>query len=102
MIDLSHESVVSLTDTIKHLPRRRGGRDVHVATLYRWAQRGVRGVRLKILKVGGTKCTSLEALQRFFERLGARAAGDPQPVRTTKQRERASQIANDELAAAGW
>jgi hypothetical protein len=102
MIDLSHESVVSLTDATKHLPQRRGGRAVHVATLYRWAQRGVRGVRLEILQVGGTKCTSLEALQRFFERLGAAANGETPRTRTSSQRKRATEKADSELAAAGW
>jgi hypothetical protein len=102
MIDLRSENVLSLTEATEHLPHRRGGRAVHVATLYRWAQRGVRGIRLEVLQCGGTKVTSLEALQRFFERLSAGATGDAQPVRTAKQRQRASNKANDELAAAGW
>jgi hypothetical protein len=80
MIDLRSENVLSLTEATEHLPHRRGGRAVHVATLYRWAQRGVRGIRLEVLQCGGTKVTSLEALQRFFERLSAASAGDPQPM----------------------
>ena len=69
MIDISSEAVVTLTEATKHLPARRKGKRPNVATLYRWAQVGVRGVRLETLQVGGTKCTSLEALQRFCERL---------------------------------
>lgn len=99
MIDLSTETVVTLTDAINHLPERRGGKRPHVATLYRWGQRGIRGVRLEILQVGGTKCTSLEALQRFFDRLSA--DGQPAPVRTPKQRQRAIDRAEAELAEAG-
>lgn len=69
MIDLLSERVISFTDATAVLPRRRAGRKPHVATLYRWAQKGCRGVRLETIQIGGTKCTSVEALQRFFERL---------------------------------
>jgi hypothetical protein len=31
----------------------------------------VRGIRLEVIRVGGTLCTSVEALQRFFERLAS-------------------------------
>ena len=69
MIDLQHETVLSLSEAIEHLPHRRGDRGVHVATLYRWCQRGLHGVKLETLQVGGTKCTSLAALQRFLSGL---------------------------------
>jgi Protein of unknown function (DUF1580) len=69
MIDHGKETLLTLTDAAAGLPRRRGGKRVNVATVYRWAARGCRGVRLETIQIGGTKCTSLEALQRFFERL---------------------------------
>jgi hypothetical protein len=69
MIDHETETVLSLTDAAATLPRRRGGRRVNVATLYRWASHGCRGVRLETIQIGGTKCTSREALGRFFNRL---------------------------------
>ena len=47
-------------------PRRQAR---ELATLYRWATHGCRGVRLETIQIGGTKCTSQEALQRFFNRL---------------------------------
>ena len=52
------------------IPRRRGktGR-LHPSTVWRWALKGVRGVRLEVVRVGGTLCTSAQALQRFFDRL---------------------------------
>ena len=71
MIDISTEAVVTLTEATHHLPRRRKGKRCAVSTLYRWADRGVRGVRLETIQVGGTKCTSWEALQRFFNRLSS-------------------------------
>ena len=69
MIDHANETVLSLTDAASTLPRRRGGKRVNVATLYRWASHGCRGVRLETIQIGGTKCTSREALGRFFNRL---------------------------------
>jgi Protein of unknown function (DUF1580) len=102
MIDSAHENLISLADVPGQLPDRRGGKRPHVSCVYRWAQRGIRGVRLEVLQIGGTKCTSLEALQRFFERLGAADGGETTPVRTPTQRKRAVEKADTELAAAGW
>ena len=69
MIDLKSESIVSLSEAGGFLPRRRSRKRPQPATLYRWASAGLRGVRLETIQVGGTLCTSIEALQRFFDRL---------------------------------
>jgi len=69
MIDIRSEMIVTLRTAARRLPRRRRGRRTHVSTLHRWARRGLGGVRLETLKVGGATCTSVEALQRFFDRL---------------------------------
>lgn len=82
MIDLENENVISLTAAAKQLPRRRAGKRPHVATLYRWASRGLREIRLETIQVGGTMCTSIEALQRFFDRL---SAGRPIPESVTNE-----------------
>lgn len=76
MIDLAQETVLSLNEAAKQpiLPRRRGGKRPHVSTLYRWATAGCRDEHLEVVRVGGTLCTSLEALQRFVDRL---TAADP-------------------------
>ncbi len=102
MIDSSRETLISLADVPANLPDRRGGKRPHVSCIYRWGQRGCKGIKLEVLQVGGTKCTSLEALQRFFERLSAQANGEQPRARTTTQRQRAAEKANAELAAAGW
>jgi hypothetical protein len=39
------------------------------STLWRWAHRGVRGVRLETILIGGRRYTSAEAMARFIERL---------------------------------
>ena len=101
MIDIQTEQVVSLTQAAKskHLPRRRKGKRPHVATLFRWATAGVRGVVLETLQCGGTRCTSVQALQRFFERCTDPSA--PVSATTSKAREREIARAEQELSAAG-
>lgn len=79
MIDLSSETIVTLTAAPHHLPRRRGGKKVSPSTLYRWAKGG-----LETIRVGGTLCTSVQALQRFCELLTARRnPGGMPPPRST-------------------
>lgn len=72
MIDIRTEKTFPLSQIAKRdeLPRRRRGKPLNVATLYRWAKNGLRGGRLETIQVGGTLCTSVEALQRFFDALG--------------------------------
>ncbi len=70
-IDITLEKPIPLTQAAAHVPRRRRGRKTSGSTLYRWATRGLRGVVLETLQVGGTRCTSLGALQRFFDRLSS-------------------------------
>src|SRR3954467_7068933 len=103
MIDTIAETLVTFAQAASELPRRRRGRKTHVSTLYRWATVGCRGVRLETIQVGATRCTSREALQRFFERLsqGGGAAGSPQPRRSTIKRQRQSEEAGRELEKLG-
>ena len=65
MIDIGNEQLVSLRDVPKLLPARGNGKRVHISAVYRWVQRGIRGTRLEVIRVGGTTYTSREALQRF-------------------------------------
>ena len=100
MVTLS-ESLVSLTDATKLLPRRRKGRKPNISTLYRWTTIGVRGVVLESVQVGGTRCTSREALDRFFSSLTARSAGSPPPAPDHRVDRRAVAQAERVLDAAG-
>jgi len=106
-IDIHTERVVSLTDATHFLPERRAGKRPNVATLYRWSNDGCRGVRLEYIMVGATRCTSLEALQRFFDALtiateGERAAVTaPSPPRFSRQRQREIEAAEKRFARAG-
>lgn len=51
-------------------------------------------VRLETIQLGGTKCTSLEALQRFFDRLTGDTAIEYPPRRTNRQRQLSVQKEN--------
>lgn len=102
MIDLNHETVVALADVPARLPSRRRGKRPHVSCIYRWAQRGCRGIRLETIQIGGTSCTSLEALQRFFEALTAARDGKPITSRTARQRKVAHDRVTQELESSGW
>jgi hypothetical protein len=70
MIDTTVEEVRPLSQATKWVPSRRRGRPTHTSTLYRWKDEG-----LETIQVGGSCCTSREALQRFFEKL-SRARGE--------------------------
>jgi Protein of unknown function (DUF1580) len=103
------ETLLPPAEAAKELPRRRRGRKTHVSTLYRWMTSGCRGVVLESIQVGGTRCTSREALQRFFERLSGPdptrpGGGQPGRVpvrRSAARRQRESEEAGRKLAELG-
>ena len=101
-IDPTTETLVSLGEAAKLLPTRRRGKRPHISCLYRWTTAGIRGVVLESLQVGGTRCTSKEALSRFFQRLtNASPSRDETVSRRACQREQDRQRAEEECRAAG-
>src|SRR4051794_8499124 len=66
---LLDETVVYLSDVPGHIPPGKDGRRTHLSTVVRWKDRGVRGVRLEAVRLGGRWVTSLEALARFAARV---------------------------------
>jgi hypothetical protein len=107
MIDSTTEHLQTLSQAAASLPRRRRGRSTHISTLYRWATNGCRGIVLETIQVGGTRCTSPQALQRFFQRLtdttNPRGAADGLPPcsRSVAQRLKASEAAGRKLERGG-
>jgi hypothetical protein len=99
--DISCEPLIPLSE----VPRRcewlpeRDGRKVHVITLYRWAQQGLRGHRLEAVRANGGLCTSDGALRRFFQRTTNPKADPSTP--TNVQREKQKRRAAAVLDAAG-
>jgi hypothetical protein len=105
------DPLIRLTDAAKlpWLPARRGGGRLNLATLWRWALKGLRArdgttVKLQAIRVGETLCTSEAWLREFFDHL---TEHDPALVnnafspRTAKRREWASERAARELSKMG-
>jgi hypothetical protein len=100
-IVVAEETTFPLAEAPDHIPTRRG-KKVHVATVFRWKD-GMRGVRLETIRIGGTLHTSVEALQRFFERLSATDGGQDRDAtpRSPAARQRAIGKAERELDRLG-
>ena len=101
MIGPDSETLVSLTEAARLLPRRRAGKKPHVSCLYRWTTHGCKGVLLESLQCGGTRVTSREAIARFFRALTQAANPQAETVRTVAQRRRAAEKAEAELLREG-
>ena len=102
MIDIVTEKVLRFAEAANHIPRRRAGKKTNVSTFYRWAQPGIRGIKLETIYVGATRCTSVEALQRFFDALTARANGQQiEPPKRSRSRKKQIEAAEKRLAKAG-
>ncbi len=112
MIDISCETVVSTVDAAKALPPRRAAKRPHAATIFRWMVDGVRPkngnadapkIRLESIMVGSTRCTSIEALQRFFDALtqAAEPTAPIVPPPVSKSRAKSIEAAERRLARAG-
>lgn len=100
MIDLAHETLVPIRDVPRLLPCRPNGKHLHISAVYRWIQRGVRGVTLESICMGGTTLTSREALQRFGERLAnpmLGAAMHTPPATRARELNRVSRLVRNEL-----
>src|SRR4051794_33944068 len=75
--NLLTETVLSYREAVLGVLPSTEGRTIHVGTLHRWRMRGLDGVKLESLKIGGRWYTSLQALERFFNRLSGRAQAQP-------------------------
>ena len=74
-INIQQEQLIAFRELARALPRRRKGRPLHVSTVHRWRSRGLNGVRLEAVRVGGQWNTSWEAFRRFCDRLTALHSG---------------------------
>jgi hypothetical protein len=79
-IDVARESVLSFGEAARYVGKLKGTKAIAFQTLWRWATKGCSGVVLETVCVGGSRCTSKEALQRFFAGVTRARAGAPAPV----------------------
>jgi hypothetical protein len=105
MINITTETVIAPSKATHLCPERRRGVRPNVATIYRWMMQGVRGIRLESIVVGATRCTSVEAMQRFFDALTAAADAEHSsaitPLPVSKSRQKAIEAAERRLARSG-
>ncbi len=96
-IDITSDTLIPVSEIPSHLPGK-----VHVATVWRWIQRGCRGVRLETCLIGGRRHSSIEALQTFVDQTTAAADNTSTVTASTPSaRRKAHKKANQELDAAG-
>lgn len=57
-----------------------------IRTIWRWMQRGIRGIQLESLVIGGRRYTSREALARFIGRTSEVAVSGPLPSKSNVRR----------------
>ncbi len=85
--------------TVNQLARREG---VHCATPWRWMQHGVRGVKLRSVRVGGRRYILQKHWQAFAAALNADLSDAPQtPPRSDSRRRKDSDAARDALRRSG-
>ena len=104
---LNDEHICTFAQATRVLPEVNGRRP-HPSTIWRWARKGVFGIKLETRRIGGRFVTSREALERFARRLAeVDAAERPEPTdqrskaRSDKQRESDVRRAERELRKAG-
>ena len=99
-IDPLSDDLMPLAQAARSLPPLRSGRPVSPATVWRWAAHGLRGVRLEIIRIGGTACTTRSALRQFLAAVdAARTPASPEAVPTHQAS--GAVAAGDELSALG-
>jgi hypothetical protein len=96
MIDIRSEQLKTFAEASKGLPGR-----PHPSTFWRWHRRGVRGIRLEAVVIGGRRYTSVEAIQRFVQRLNDSKSGPGSPAADTRGHLAEVERVERELDAAG-
>ncbi len=96
-------AIVTLNETerlsVNQLARREG---VHVATIWRWMLSGVRGIKLRAIRVGGRRFILESDWLAFSAALNADLAdapADPTPTAATARAEKAGRELDDVLGS---
>ncbi len=107
---LLNESPGPFSQIAGELPRMNGKR-ISVTTLWRWTVKGINGVTLEAIKLGGRYLTSTSAVERFGKKLSELGVQERGPRlnatlhtprrRTDAQRQRDVGKAEAELQRAG-
>jgi hypothetical protein len=98
-IELNSEQIISVREVagLKFMRGRR--KKLSNATLWRWITCGLRGVKLETILIGGTRCTSVEAVERFI--MATQSEAKTRHGRTPSQRAKALAKCTAKLEAIG-
>ncbi len=69
-LDALQEELLTFAQAARRA-RPRGSKPAAPSSLWRWHTRGIAGIKLETICLGGTRYTSAEALQRFFDQVTA-------------------------------
>ena len=94
-IDFEAETIITLGEACRAFPPN----GISDATMARWIQKGVKGVKLETLLIGGRRVTSREAIARFIT--AQNPDQSPAVQFTPAQRRRQSDAARQALQEAG-
>ena len=62
------EELLPIKDVARLVPRF-GPKAIHYSTVWRWCIKGMHGIRLEHVRVGGRICTTRRALDAFIQRV---------------------------------
>lgn len=92
-IDPLNEHLISLTEAARMFPRNAAGKPPHLSRIYSYTTAGLRGVVLDSIQCGSRRCTSREAVGRFFAELTRAVRGDSAaPTRLDAERDNRTDV----------
>lgn len=105
-IDLATEQRLTVHQATRYFPEYRPGQPTHHSRVLRAITKGSRAldgtwVPLEAVRLGGQWITSVEAIQRWAERLTQGQPAQPMPLRTPTARRKAVERADRELSKLG-
>jgi hypothetical protein len=92
--DIDSERPISFNEAGRYLPE--SSRPSY-ATWWRWWRKGIKGVRLQTVVIGGRRFTTPRYVEEFIAATTAAAAGERPTTRTPAQREREIRRAEAEM-----
>ena len=84
---VAQEGLIPVGQIPKLLPPRPNGKRVHISACYRWITRGIRGVKLEVVRIGGSTYTSHEAIARFAAHLSLQNDSSPSALSGQRQKQ---------------
>ena len=92
--EISNEQARTFNEAARFLP---GNHRPAYSTWWRWWRKGIRGVRLQTILIGGRRYTTQKFVEDFIAEVTARANGEQFSTRTPRRRAKNIEAAEREL-----